>query len=148
MWQYNYDYLMHANYKYIKREKKNGKWVYYYKGDNTATNQGMTRKDMADKVIRGEFGNGEQRKELLGDTYGDVQKTVNQKYDDAAYAARDAELKKAQKEAKNVGKYAKATVQRGANGALKLLNKIGKGTVDNAVKKVGKKAKAWLSKIF
>lgn len=33
---------------------------------------------MANKVIRGEFGNGAERKELLGDSYADIQKRVNE----------------------------------------------------------------------
>lgn len=34
--------------------------------------------EMAKKVIRGEFGNGADRKELLGDSYADIQKRVNE----------------------------------------------------------------------
>lgn len=33
---------------------------------------------MANKVIRGEFGNGADRKELLGDAYAEIQKRVNE----------------------------------------------------------------------
>lgn len=33
---------------------------------------------MAKKVIRGEFGNGADRKELLGDSYADIQARVNE----------------------------------------------------------------------
>lgn len=34
--------------------------------------------EMANKVIRGEFGNGADRKELLGDSYAEIQKRVNE----------------------------------------------------------------------
>ena len=33
---------------------------------------------MANKVIRGEFGNGADRKELLGESYKEIQKRVNE----------------------------------------------------------------------
>ena len=135
--------LKHANHKYIKREKKNGKWVYYY--DN---GEGHSLNEMADRAARGDFGNGAQRKQMLGDAYNAVQKRVNRNYENVDYDAKDAELKKAQKESKSVGKYAKSTVQRGANAAMKILNNIGDGTIDNKVKKASKKAADWLSKIF
>ena len=35
--------------------------------------------DLADRVIRGEFGNGEERKRRLGPLYGFVQNEVNER---------------------------------------------------------------------
>lgn len=95
------DELKH--YKYIKRVKVGDKYRYYYdesKGgsseNKTAENStektktiqetqeskessdGFDLDEMANKIIRGEFGNGEERKKLLGESYADVQKRVNQ----------------------------------------------------------------------
>lgn len=39
---------------------------------------GFDLEEMANKVIRGEFGNGADRKELLGDSYAEIQKRVNE----------------------------------------------------------------------
>lgn len=39
-----------------------------------------TDEELAEKVINGEFGNGEERRQKLGDRYSSVQKLVNQKY--------------------------------------------------------------------
>lgn len=47
--------------------------------ENTGnTESGFDIEEMANKVIRGEFGNGADRKELLGDSYAEIQKRVNE----------------------------------------------------------------------
>ena len=43
----------------------------------------FTDEELAEKVINGEFGNGEDRRNALGTRYGAVQKLVNQKYEKA-----------------------------------------------------------------
>ena len=43
----------------------------------------FTDEELAEKVINGEFGNGDERRQKLGDRYGAVQKLVNQKYEKA-----------------------------------------------------------------
>lgn len=51
------------------------------KRDSQSTNKKSENSDieeMAKKVIRGEFGNGEKRKKLLGDKYAEIQKRVNE----------------------------------------------------------------------
>lgn len=42
------------------------------------TNQEFDIEEMANKVIRGEFGNGNDRKELLGESYKEIQNRVNE----------------------------------------------------------------------
>lgn len=97
--------LLH--WKYIKREKVGDKWRYYYdeskgklnpssKSDNKSStssenakssketkdakesNSGFDLDEIANKIIKGEFGNGADRKKLLGESYADVQHRVNQ----------------------------------------------------------------------
>lgn len=41
-------------------------------------NEEFDIEEMANKVIRGEFGNGADRKELLGESYKEIQKRVNE----------------------------------------------------------------------
>lgn len=49
------------------------------KGENGSENtEEFDLEAMANKVIRGEFGNGADRKELLGDAYAEIQKRVNE----------------------------------------------------------------------
>ena len=64
---------------------------------------------MANKVIRGEFGNGADRKELLGDAYAEIQKRVN-------------EILLGGGKAKSVDK---KTVDKGAKAADKMLGTAG-----------------------
>jgi hypothetical protein len=47
-------------------------------GVDKATDTEFDLEEMATKVIRGEFGNGADRKELLGDSYAEIQKRVNE----------------------------------------------------------------------
>lgn len=90
----NHKYIKKVGDKYIYANTKNGE------GDdeNSKTNADasnevdLTKKAegesespeefdleaMANKVIRGEFGNGADRKELLGDAYAEIQKRVNE----------------------------------------------------------------------
>ena len=46
--------------------------------NSESSENGFDLEEMANKVIRGEFGNGADRKELLGDSYAEIQKRVNE----------------------------------------------------------------------
>lgn len=95
------DELKH--WKYIKRVKVGDKYRYYYdetknastnddsktQNDGTKTSEkpsnenkesdgGFDLDEMANKIIRGEFKNGEERKKFLGESYADVQHRVNE----------------------------------------------------------------------
>lgn len=93
----NHKYIKKVGDKYIYADTKNGE----SEGDGNTTSSGEnttgeidTSKEgqtaegqnqeefdleaMANKVIRGEFGNGADRKELLGDAYAEIQKRVNE----------------------------------------------------------------------
>lgn len=99
-----WDYLRHSskgstwsNHKYIK--KVGDKYIYADSPDKSSkddksaeessdaskikdnknrSSDGFALDQMANKVIRGEFGNGEQRKQLLGRSYKEIQKRVNE----------------------------------------------------------------------
>ena len=47
-------------------------------GEETNTPEEFDLEEMAQKVIRGEFGNGADRKELLGESYKEIQNRVNE----------------------------------------------------------------------
>ena len=48
------------------------------KDKKSSSSEGFALDQMANKVIRGEFGNGQERKKLLGDSYKEIQKRVNE----------------------------------------------------------------------
>lgn len=48
------------------------------KSEESKTSQEFNIEEMAQKVIRGEFGNGADRKELLGESYKEIQNRVNE----------------------------------------------------------------------
>lgn len=92
------------HWKYIKKEEKNGYTRYYYdtsKSDSsssskttdtgetkttdtnktttdTSASDGFDLDEMANQIIKGNFSNGEKRKELLGESYAEIQHRVNQ----------------------------------------------------------------------
>lgn len=139
-----------THWKYIKRERKNGKWRYYYddtdkqleklydqyedvltttkydydrlsdedkkkwdKADdeyNTKRKklqEGFSLDDIVEKTIAGEFGNGSDRKERLGDSYDDVQKRVNEMI----------------KKSSSITTYSKSSIEKGSNYVKNTLNK-------------------------
>lgn len=132
------NHLEHADgHKYIRKEMKNGKWRYYYtdtknggkesEGESEEVNTssekdsenseeseesdgGFDLEEMANKVIRGEFGNGADRKEALGDAYADIQKRVNEILKGSS--GKSTTL-------------SKSTVEKGSNWADKLINSKG-----------------------
>lgn len=109
------DELQH--HKYIKREKKNGKWVYTYSKTKTAK---------------------------VSDLPDEVKTEISRKAQDVKYAAKDAELKyKTEKAMKKneFGKIAKTSVQRGSNHVMRTLNKFGKGTLDDRLKESANRGK-------
>ena len=88
-----------THWKYIKRVKKGDSYRYYYdesKGGSSESkddkskesetdtkstsdySDGFDLDEVANKIIKGEFSNGEERKKLLGESYADVQHRVNQ----------------------------------------------------------------------
>lgn len=142
------DELMH--HKYVKREKVNGKWRYYYDDKNSAggNNTRYTLDEMAAKVTRGDFKNGAERKELLGDSYDAIQKRVNRNYQNIDYDKKDGEYKNAQKSSDSLREYAKNTTKRGHNKVMKILNNIGDGTIDDKARDSANKAKKYMSKLF
>lgn len=90
----NHKYIKKVGDKYVYADTKNGVEDENSKASADATNEEVdpTKKaegesenleefdleSMANKVIRGEFGNGADRKELLGDAYAEIQKRVNE----------------------------------------------------------------------
>ena len=88
----DHKYVKKIGDKYIYANTKNGEGE-SSTGENTngevdtkkedETTEGENKEEfdletMANKVIRGEFGNGADRKELLGDAYAEIQKRVNE----------------------------------------------------------------------
>lgn len=87
----NHKYIKKVGDKYVYADTKNGSED---ESENSKSNEEVdpTKKvegesenpeefdleSMANKVIRGEFGNGADRKELLGDAYAEIQKRVNE----------------------------------------------------------------------
>ena len=91
----NHKYIKKVGDKYIYADTKNGESdeTENSKANTDNTNEVDSKKKgenesespeefnleaMANKVIRGEFGNGADRKELLGDAYAEIQKRVNE----------------------------------------------------------------------
>ena len=64
--------------KYIKRVDGT---YYYPDSSEDSTKNDLSEKDvenLAKEVIRGNFGNGQERKDLLGENYEEIQKRVNE----------------------------------------------------------------------
>lgn len=107
------------DHKYIKRVDG----TYYYpdsyeggrhlpdndKDDSSGGDKKLSQNDiesLAKEVIRGNFGNGQQRKDLLGENYAEVQKRVNELLAGSTGStkvseASDESIKKAEAAAKN-----------------------------------------------
>lgn len=89
---------------------------------------GFDLEEMANKVIRGEFGNGTDRKEALGDSYADIQKRVNEILKGSSGTSSTV---------------SKSTVEKGSNWADKLINSKGFNQMptsdQNKLKKESKK---------
>lgn len=64
------------NHKYIR--KLNGTY-YYPEGNSDGSLSNKDIENLANEVIKGNFGNGQDRKDLLGDDYQQVQDLVNDK---------------------------------------------------------------------
>ena len=92
------------HWKYIKREKVNGKWRYTYNKENV------------DKAVN----------------Y--VKQEASREAQNVAYNAASEALKYRQNTTDDVGEYLVRTVQRGYVETLKILNNIGKRTVDDSLK--------------
>ena len=92
-----------THWKYIDREKKNGKWRYTYNKENV---------DKAVNYAKQEAGREAQN---------------------VAYNAASEALKYRQNTTDDVGEYLVRTVQRGYVETLKILNNIGKGTIDDSL---------------
>lgn len=90
---YKRNYFMHSskgstwsNHKYVKKVGDK----YYYSDEqssgtssnsskNGSNDKGFKINQMVDKVINGDFGNGAERKKLLGKSYAEIQKKVNER---------------------------------------------------------------------
>ena len=92
-----------THWKYIKREKVNGKWRYSYDKENI------------DKAVN--YAKQEATREAQN----------------LAYNAANEVLKYRQNTTDDVGEYLVRTVQRGYVTTLKTLNNIGKGTLDDSL---------------
>lgn len=92
-----------THWKYIKREKVNGKWRYTYNKENL------------DKAVN----------------Y--VKQEASREAQNLAYNAANEILKYRQNTTDDVGEYLVRTVQRGYVATLKTLNNIGKGTFDDSL---------------
>lgn len=93
-----------THWKYIKREKVNGKWQYTYNKENV------------DKAVN----------------Y--VKQEASREAQNVAYNAASEALKYRQNTTDDAGEYLVRTVQRGYVETLKILNNIGKGTLDDSLK--------------
>ena len=92
-----------THWKYIDREKKNGKWRYTYNKENV------------DKAVN----------------Y--AKQEVDREAQNVSYNAASEALKYRQNTTDDVGEYLVRTVQRGYVETLKILNNIGKGTLDDSL---------------
>ena len=92
-----------THWKYIKREKVNGKWRYTYNKENV------------DKAVN----------------Y--VKEEASREAQNVAYNAASEALKYRQNTTDDAGEYLVRTVQRGYVETLKILNNIGKGTLDDSL---------------
>lgn len=70
---------------------------------------------LANKAIRGDLGNGAQRKAALGDYYQEVQSLVNKKMSERAEVAKGAKSPEKKQELKWTGKKVKHTMMTGSN---------------------------------
>lgn len=78
----DHKYIRKEGDKYVYVESGSGSNSTSSSGDSASVSDSSKEKfdldQMANKVIRGEFGNGADRKELLGDTYDEIQARVNE----------------------------------------------------------------------
>ena len=107
-----------THWKYIKREKKNGKWRYTYD------------KEKIDKDVN----------------Y--AKQEASRKTQNLAYDVTDEALKYRQNTTDNFGEYLARSIQRGYNGTLKFLNNIGNGTLDDSLDSFVKKAGEKINDLF
>lgn len=117
----NEDELQH--FKYIKREKKNGKWVYTYTKDGDGN---AKVKDMARDAVN----------------------ETSRAADRVKYTIKEEKFAEEHANAKTVKEKVSSGVKRGSNLALMYMNNIGDGTLDNSVNRGVEKAKSWLRKFF
>ena len=92
-----------THWKYIKREKVNGKWRYSYDKEN------------------------------IGKAVNYAKQEATREAQNLAYNAANEVLKYRQNTTDDVGEYLVRTVQRGYVATLKTLNNIGKGTLDDSL---------------
>ena len=107
-----------THWKYIDREKKNGKWRYTYD------------KQKVDKVVN--YAKQESTREAQN----------------LAYDTANEALKYRQNTTDDAGEYLARTIQRGYVGTLKILNNIGKGTLDDSLNSFMNKAYEKINELF
>lgn len=107
-----------THWKYIDREKKNGKWRYTYD------------KQKVDKAVN----------------Y--VKQESTREAQNLAYDTANEALKYRQNTTDDVGEYLARTIQRGYVGTLKILNNIGKGTLDDSLNSFMNKAYEKINDLF
>ena len=72
--------LTEAGYDYSKVQSKVNEIVSGNKANSTTPNPSVNILDLVKKTIRGDFGNGDDRKKALGNNYAEVQRQVNLNY--------------------------------------------------------------------
>lgn len=135
------DELQH--YKYTRKEKKNGKWVYYY--DKPSELNALTDK----------------QKQKLKDVANEAERKADNLLYDAHKKALDVEKKtklykidkdnsksKIEKTARRASVITSNTVRRGATSVLRALNNVGKGKLDNRIRKSAAKGKEFFKSLF
>lgn len=130
------DELQH--YKYTRKEKVNGKWRYFY--DNLLDEEQKQKlKDAANEADR-------KADNVLYDAHKkalDVEKkTKLYKID------KDNSKSKIEKTARRASVITSNTVRRGATSVLRALNNVGKGKLDNRIRKSAAKGKEFFKSLF
>lgn len=138
-----------THWKYIKREKINGKWRYYYNDSELKTDDNKTTEPTVNNVnsLRISEKVVDQAQKYGKELAKDLQET-SRKFDNVKYDKLDKKYKEDQDNATSLSAYAESSVKRGSNAAKKILNNIGNGTLDNRVDEMANKAKKKVNKLF
>lgn len=130
------DELQH--YKYTHKEKVNGKWRYFY-DELLDDEQKQKLKDAANEADR-------KADNLLYDAY---KKTLDVEKKAKLYKIdKDKSKSKIEKTARRASVITSNTVRRGATSVLRALNNVGKGKLDNRIRKSAAKGKEFFKSLF
>lgn len=129
------DELEHGH-KYLKKEKVNGKWRYYYDTDQLKADVKKAASEVSRTADNARY-----------DVEYEALKLSNKKklYDvDKSYKGNSNLVRKA----KRITAVTPNTIKAGRNRVLRALNNTGNGRLDNKLREKSKKAQKWLKDLF